>query len=56
MQKTYTIARFAKPLNVMVPVLSDWKAHLMTLAKAERHTADMRLAGFDVVVVNTQAE
>jgi hypothetical protein len=67
MQKTYTVARFAAPLeplrgdalpglNVLRPILKDWKNNLMTLAQAEGHAETMRKAGFNVVAFNTASE
>jgi hypothetical protein len=56
MQKTYTVAKFITPLNVLRPILKDWKNNLMTLAQAEGHADNMRKAGFNVVALNTASE
>lgn len=56
MQKTYTVAKFVAPLNVLRPVLKDWRKNLMTLAQAESHAETMRKAGFNVVAFNTASE
>jgi hypothetical protein len=56
MQKTYTVAKFTAPLNVIRPVLKDWEANLMTLAQAEGHAENMRKVGFNVVAFNTASE
>ena len=53
MQKTYRLAKEVSP--AIGESYMQQFGPLFTLAKAESYAADMRKAGFSIVVINTRA-